>query len=70
MSSSLIELWTALNSCLWSCVVQSAAEEVNLDGRTFRVIRLVGAASTFGGMARTCCRSLPARIHQTKQTQL
>ena len=44
MSSSLMELWTALNSCLWSCVMQSAAEEVILDGRTFRVIRLVGAA--------------------------
>ena len=60
-----MELWTALNSCLWSCVVQSAAEEVSLDGRTFRVIRLVGQPTLGGcGLALNLLQLMPARIHE------
>ena len=58
-----MELWTALNSCLWSCVVQSAAEEVSLDGRTFRVIRLVGAAYA-GWIGTDLLHLTAARIHR------
>ena len=64
-----MELWTALNSCLWSCVVQSGAEEVSLDGRTFRVIRLVGTA--YARWIGTNLLQLIAGPHtQTKQMQL
>ncbi len=37
-----MELWSAVNSCFWSCIAQSAgAQEVALDGRRFRIMKLV-----------------------------
>jgi hypothetical protein len=37
-----MELWSAVNSCFWSCIAQSAgAREVALDGRHFRILKLV-----------------------------
>lgn len=42
MSEALTELWSAVNTCLWSCIAQSAgAQEFELDGRHFRIVKLV-----------------------------
>ena len=38
----LTEMWSAMNACFWSCLSQtSGVQEVTLNGRHFRVIRLV-----------------------------